>query len=86
MSTTEKSVVETRADRAELVFKDVKSAALEDAIAKAKPSPWTRSMFMVSLDMQVDMSLLVSLLTSHSYISVCSQPLSALASMVTTAR
>jgi hypothetical protein len=59
MSTAKNSSVDVRSDR--VVYKDVKSAALEDAIAKAKPSPWTKSMFLVSL-IHRDVKLVVNIL------------------------
>jgi hypothetical protein len=50
MSTSRNPGIDARAERVIPFHKDVKSVALEDAIAEAKPSPWTRSMFLVSYD------------------------------------
>jgi len=50
MSTEKKAPVEVAAqDGDKLHVKEVTNAALANAISKARPNPWTKAMFMVSI-------------------------------------
>jgi hypothetical protein len=78
MSTEKNPVIDTRSERVIPLYKDAKTAALEDAIAKAKPNPWTRSMFLASLKtncLDQYSCFLALLLPAHCYLLLLHQRL-----------